>query len=80
MTERRACCWVSGGVTWPGRTPVFWMHQVEYLWLCVVTSGVVFLLRKPVTKLMGSNAFRCVFSYHAATGAALPRLCVALWW
>eukprot|EP00241_Pyramimonas_parkeae_P012364 CAMPEP_0114235664 /NCGR_PEP_ID=MMETSP0058-20121206/6376_1 /TAXON_ID=36894 /ORGANISM="Pyramimonas parkeae, CCMP726" /LENGTH=288 /DNA_ID=CAMNT_0001347451 /DNA_START=269 /DNA_END=1135 /DNA_ORIENTATION=- len=67
------CTGIGGGTLRDaliGRTPVFWMHQVEYLWLCVVTSGVVFLLRKPVTKLMGSNAFSSAMLWADAVGLA----------
>lgn len=27
-----------------GNTPVFWMHETEYLWMCLVTSVCVFFL------------------------------------
>ncbi|CAN0477518.1 unnamed protein product, partial [Scytosiphon promiscuus] len=27
-----------------GNTPVFWMHETEYLWICLATSITVFFL------------------------------------
>lgn len=34
-----------------GNTPVFWMHETEYLWICLLTSLGVFFLWSYLAKI-----------------------------
>lgn len=74
-----------------GNTPVFWMHETEYLWICLLTSLGVFFLWSYLAKIgvrddmallnwadaMGIGAFCCIGAQAGVRKGLSKIVCVA---